>query len=77
MILLNDTEKPQTTTELGSRGSEAMPDEIFLAGVNAGSKAQVRKIAEWGNGLCPHFAPIIELKRGCFDCWQELRKECE
>ena len=31
-----------------------------------------KKLYDWGNELCPHFAPTNELKRCCFDCWQEL-----
>ena len=72
-ILLNGEEiwaVDKTIPENSDRNDEWYYERFYL-------KAQLRKVAEWGNGLCPHFAPIIELKRGCFDCWQELRKECE
>ena len=35
-------------------------------------KAQLKKVAEWGDGECPHSGSI---RRCCPKCWQELLKE--
>ena len=34
-------------------------------------RAQIKKIAKWGDGECPHRKL---LKRECYDCWQVLRE---
>ena len=46
------------------------------------AKAQARKIAEWGDGPCPHGGTVVinykarsYLRRECPDCWAEFKKE--
>jgi len=37
------------------------------------ARAQIKKIARWGDEECPHGKM---LKRECYDCWQVLREIC-
>ena len=39
------------------------------------AKAQAKKIADWGKGMCPHLNKIWFSKRGCPQCWDELEQE--
>ncbi len=62
-------------------GSHLLPGEdkyCYLA-FNEGAKAQLEKVVEWGNEICPHFIQLdpVEniLKRECSDCWQALEDE--
>ena len=44
-------------------------------------RAQILKIAEWGDELaCPHFTSKRRkrlARRECYACWNELRKEAD
>ena len=42
-------------------------------GIRDGAKAQLRKVAEWGDKPCEHG---VQQKR-CVPCWQSLLKEIE
>ena len=47
------------------------------------AKAQLKKVAEWGNEKCPHIVDLGEVgtmglpNRACVKCWQALLKEVE
>lgn len=42
------------------------------------NKAQLKKIAEWGNEPCfEHRLGMDGLRRRCRECWQALLKECD
>ena len=63
------------------QGGHRHPDD-HLSYMRATGQAQARKIAEWGDGPCPHGGTVVinykarsYLRRECPDCWAEFKKE--
>lgn len=76
MILLEE--------EIRAISNLSVPDpclDIPFQYVQAGAEVQLKKVVEWGSGICleHHSAtkiPPVERRR-CLDCWQALLKEVE
>lgn len=69
MILLNDEE---IWDKIGETSTTYEEDLQTIA------KAQLKKVAEWGFGACPHNPENLQARRAyCPVCWQELLKEVE
>ena len=56
------------------------PYQAWAFGIGEGAKAQVEKIAEWGNETCPHYIfgeGTQCFKHACDMCWNTLSGEGE
>lgn len=49
-------------------------DEVFDLRLESVDKAQLKKLADWGNGYCEF---QNKLRRECEHCWQVLLREIE
>ncbi len=83
MILLSDEEicEATGTVPFGSTYS-AKENEVNFSwgGVRELNKAQLKKVAEWGDGNCEHLESRMGYtrpRRACKKCWQAILKECE
>ena len=86
MILLTDEEIDKAYLE-ASLSIPDSPTELFDISRHhdrAIAKAQLKKVVEWGDELCPHSEVMRgvliyhdKLRRECLTCWQALLKEIE
>lgn len=82
MILLTDEEIRGEIAKLPPTDlyTPSAYEESSIAWNEFISKAQLKKVAEWGNEPCPHILTQImdgseTKKRNCEACWQALLKE--
>ena len=76
MVLLS----PEEIVELNGNCIEVMGRPLTKGeAIKAGSRAQLKKVVEWGDERCPHPSTFdgqrLMKKRRCPECWQALKKE--
>ena len=37
----------------------------------------LREVVKWGDEDCPHQSTVLVRRRGCIQCWQELKEQAE
>ena len=56
--------------------NRGMPLEVLLKPlIHSSAKAQLLKVAKWGDEPCFHLPSFNRRKRQCSKCWQALLKE--
>jgi len=79
-ILLTDEEIEESSqVDMFLPNGEVDPDCGYLRGRQQVARAQLKRVAEWGNEPCPHPSTFdgqrLTKKKNCPDCWQVLLKE--